>query len=327
MPNLLHSNTAFRSVRYDKNHSIFAMPPHILILHYPGASVAAIEGLREMFIHAARLCARDGLPPLTFSIAQPETLPNDLPSAAVLPPAFDNRHYLTPDPAIQNWLTNANRNLCTLASACAGAFYLSACGALGGRRVTTHWALEGELRAHSPSSIVDVGEILIRDGNIITAGGMLSWVDLGLELMAQFASPEIMRDLGRHFVVDTGHREQRYYRGFAPQTDHDDAPVRHAQSLIARTYAAPIRISELAKTVGLTERTFLRRFEKVTHLTPLKYVQHLRIQSAQIALENTSAAVEQISYMVGYENPNAFRKLFKREIGLSPSQYRQRLKR
>ncbi len=303
------------------------MSLHFVILHYPGASIAAIEGLREMFIHAAHLCNRDGLPPLTHSVVLPENLPPELPAAAILPPAFNNRHYLTPDPAVQDWLTNANRKSCVLASACAGAFYLSSAGVLDGRRVTTHWALERDLRTRTPLAIIDIGEILITDGNIITAGGMLSWIDLALELVARTLSPEIMRELGRHFVVDTGHREQRYYRGFAPNTDHSDAPIKHAQTLMERTFAAPIRISELAKTIGLTERTFLRRFEKATHLTPLAYVQSLRIQSAQTALETTSAAVEQISYMVGYENPNAFRKLFKREIGLSPSQYRQRLKR
>ena len=136
-----------------------------------------------------------------------------------------------------------------------------------------------------------------------------------------------MREVGRHFVTDTGRRDQRPYRAFTPPMNHGDHQIEQAQFLIERTFAAPIRIAELAKTVALTERTFLRRFERATGLTPLTYVQHLRIQSAQRALESTPAPIDQIAYSVGYENANAFRKLFKRHTGLSPSQYRQRLKR
>jgi transcriptional regulator GlxA family with amidase domain len=303
------------------------MPAHFLILHYPGASRAAIEGLREMFQHTARLCERDALPALTHAVATPETLPQTLPTAAILPPAFGNSHYLTPDPAICAWLTLARAQNRTLASACAGAFYLGACGALDHRRATTHWALGAELQTHAPLATIDTGEILIAESGVITAGGLLSWVDLALELVAGHAGLETMRELGRHFVVDTGRREQRPYRGFTPRTGHDDAPVLLAQDLIRKTYTSPVRIARLADAVGLTERTFLRRFERATGLTPLTYVQHLRMHSAQLSLENTPAPIEQISYAVGYENPNAFRKLFKRHTGLSPTQYRQRLKR
>lgn len=303
------------------------MTSHFTILHYPGASVAAIEGLKEFFAHTEFLCERDAMPGFGYSVATAETLPDTLPSAAILPPAFGNDHYLSPDPAILDWLIQANKKQCTLASACAGAFYLSAAGALNNRRATTHWSFQSELSRRTPQGEIDTNEILVTDANIITAGGLLSWVDLALELVAATAGLGIMRELGRYFIVDTGRREQRYYRGFHPPLNHTDSPVKMAQSLIERTYASPIRISALAKSVGLSERTFLRRFEHATALTPLAYVQHLRVQSAQRALENTAAPIEQIAYAVGYENAGAFRKLFKRHTGLSPSQYRQRLRR
>lgn len=299
---------------------------NLILLNYPGASKAAVAGLQEVFSHTERLVKRDGLPPITLTTATMASLPITQSDAVILPPAFGNDHYLNPQPAVIEWLQQQN-NTCIMASACAGAFYLGAAGLLEGRRVTTHWALEQTLRKSVPTAMVDVGEILINDGRIITAGGLLSWVDLALELISQLCGPEIMREVGRHFVVDTGHREQRYYSAFTPSVQHGDVMIKQAQSLIERTFTAPIRISELARTVGLTQRTFLRRFERATGHTPLAYVQHLRIQSAQRALENTPAAIDQIAYAVGYENVNAFRKLFKRFTGLSPSQYRQRLRR
>ncbi|WP_456389804.1 GlxA family transcriptional regulator [Profundibacter sp.] len=298
----------------------------LILLDYPGASLAAVAGLQEMFAHTARLHKRDDLAPISLTTVKAASLPAERADAVILPPAFGNEHYLDPPCAVTDWLRDQPDN-CIMASACAGAFYLGAAGLLDRKRVTTHWGLEQTLRARVPAANVDVGEILVSDGRIITAGGLLSWVDLALELIVQLSGPEIMREVGRHFVVDTGRREQRYYSAFMPPMRHGDSPIEQAQFLIERTFAAPIRISELARTVALTERTFLRRFERATGHTPLAYVQHLRVQSAQRALENTAAPIEQIAYAVGYENAGAFRKLFKRHTGLSPSQYRQRLRR
>ncbi|WP_457648058.1 GlxA family transcriptional regulator [Profundibacter sp.] len=297
--------------------------PNLALLDYPGASIAAVAGLQEMFTYTARLHKRDGLPDITLTTGHP---PKTTPDAVILPPAFGNDAYLTPPQNLIDWLRKLP-DTCLIASTCAGAFYLGAANLLDGRRVTTHWALEHDLQSRFPKAKVDTGEILIRDGRIITAGGLLSWIDLALELIAHFSGPAIMREVGRHFVTDTGRRDQRPYRAFTPPMSHGDHQIEQAQFLIERTFAAPIRIAELAKTVALTERTFLRRFERATGLTPQTYVQHLRIQSAQRALESTPAPIDQIAYSVGYENANAFRKLFKRHTGLSPSQYRQRLKR
>ncbi len=298
----------------------------IILVDYPGASRAAVAGLQEMFTHTVRLLEREDRELITLTTVTAKALPDVPVKAVILPPAFGNTRYLTPSKTVTLWLRNCEESS-VMASACAGAFYLGAAGLLEGHRVTTHWALEQTLRDAVPNATVDIGEILIHDGRIITAGGLLSWVDLALELISQLCGPEIMREVGRHFVVDTGRREQRYYSAFTPPIQHGDDPITQAQALIERTFTAPIRISELARTVALTERTFLRRFERATGHTPLAYVQHLRIQSAQRGLENTNAAIDQIAYAVGYENVNAFRKLFKRHTGLSPSQYRQRLRR
>ena len=298
----------------------------LILIDTPGASKAAVAGLQEVFSHTQRLHKRDELEPIRLITVTADALPTTRADAVILPPAFGNDQYLNPSETVLDWLRKQDDS-CIMASACAGAFYLGAAGLLKGRRVTTHWALEQSLRDRLPNTDVDTDEILITDGRLITAGGLLSWVDLALELIAQLSSVEIMREVGRHFVVDTGRREQRYYRAFTPVLNHGDGAIEQAQILIERTYTARISISQLAQTVALTERTFLRRFERATDLTPLAYVQHLRIEAAQRALENTTAAIDQIAYAVGYENANAFRKLFKRHTGLSPSAYRQRLKR
>lgn len=77
---------------------------------------------------------------------------------------------------------------------------------------------------------------------------------------------------------------------------------------------------------GLADRTFKRRFQDATGFTPIKYVQHLRIENAKQYLENSETALNEIrfiSFIVGYENPSFFRRLFKRIVNVTPGEYRR----
>jgi transcriptional regulator GlxA family with amidase domain len=82
----------------------------------------------------------------------------------------------------------------------------------------------------------------------------------------------------------------------------------------------------MIKRSRLAERTFKRRFTHATGLTPLAYVQRLRIEDAKRRLERTDATIDEISWQVGYEDPAFFRRLFKRTTGLAPGAYRKRFR-
>ena len=96
----------------------------------------------------------------------------------------------------------------------------------------------------------------------------------------------------------------------------------HAQNL-----AQEISLARLSSISGLEQRTFLRRFQKATGLTATDYRQRLRVARSQELLRTTTAKAEQIGWEVGYADPSAFRKVFSRIVGLSPSEYRNRFAR
>lgn len=175
-----------------------------------------------------------------------------------------------------------------------------------------------------PLVTLDANKILINDGDLITAGGLMAWMDLGLELVAQFGQPAQMRLLGAQLVVDTAPREQRYYRRFMPTLDHGDALILKAQHRLQRDFQLPISVREMAEQIHLTERTFLRRFVKATGLKPKAYLQQLRIGKACEMLESTPVTVEQVAAAVGYEDTSAFRKTFIKVTGLTPRAFRSR---
>jgi transcriptional regulator GlxA family with amidase domain len=67
-----------------------------------------------------------------------------------------------------------------------------------------------------------------------------------------------------------------------------------------------------------------RRFKKATGVTPLGYLQHVRVEAAKRLLEQGGQSFEEITYLVGYEDVPFFRKVFVRLSGLRPKEYRQR---
>ena len=74
---------------------------------------------------------------------------------------------------------------------------------------------------------------------------------------------------------------------------------------------------------GLAERTFKRRFRAATGMSPLDYVHTVRIEESKQALETTDVSIETVAQEVGYEDASFFRRLFRREVGVSPGQYRR----
>lgn len=87
---------------------------------------------------------------------------------------------------------------------------------------------------------------------------------------------------------------------------------------------APWLCAQHRAGAGLGERTFLRRFKGATGLNPLAYLQLLRVGRARELLERSLHSVDEIAYQVGYEDVGAFRKVFRRLLGLSPGEYRRR---
>ncbi|MGW8201080.1 GlxA family transcriptional regulator [Sphingomonas bisphenolicum] len=222
------------------------------------------------------------------------------------------------------WLLDRHAAGATLASNCGGAFVLAATGLLSGRPATTHWWFADSFRARFPDVKLDCDRIVIDDGDIITAGGLMAWTDLGLRLVDRLLGPTVMLDTAKFLLIDSAGREQKHFARFMPRMTHGDEPILKAQHWLAAREAKAVSVGDMAAQVGMEERTFQRRFKAATAMTPIEYVQHLRVAKAREHLEFTKRTIDQIAWSVGYEDAAAFRKLFHRLVGLSPGDYRAR---
>ena len=311
-------------------------PIRVGLVKYPGAMLSAVQGLQDMFFLANNICAQNSLDKrFEVIVYASEELLLGLDDVIlnqekvvlqilIIPPRLEGNDYLSPAQRLKDWITQHHEQGTIICSACAGTFILAATGLLEKRRVTTHWDLVGLFQERYPETTLEINELLIHDGDIITAGGLMSWIDLGLELVAQFTTPKIMRQLGKYMIVDTGRREQRYYQSFTPKLDHGDAEITKVQHYIQTHLDEPLPLSLLREQCFLSERTFLRHFVKATNLKPKQYIQRVRIQRACELIETTNDTFESISLKVGYEDNSAFRKTFIKIVGLTPREFRRK---
>ncbi|MCP8896950.1 helix-turn-helix domain-containing protein [Shinella daejeonensis] len=242
----------------------------------------------------------------------------------ILPPSLEPPIASEAALSLAGWLRERHGEGSVLASICAGAFLLGETGLLAGRTVTTHWTLAETFGNRFADTQIDIDRLIIDNGDIISAGGLMAWTDLGLKLVDRFLGPVVMARTARMLLVDPPGREQRYYSGFVPRLNHGDAAILKAQHFLQANEGKEARLSILAGEAGLEQRTFLRRFQKATGLTATDYAQRLRVARAQELLQFGQLPVERVAWEVGYSDPGAFRKIFLRIVGLSPSEYRQR---
>jgi len=119
-----------------------------------------------------------------------------------------------------------------------------------------------------PKIVVDTNRRIIDHGDIITAGGFLSWVDLGLFLVGRILGPAVRAETARVVLDGPEASEARYFTGFAPPQTHGDGAVLKAQEWVHMRDGRDVSLAALATAAGLERRTLLRRFCKCNGYDP-----------------------------------------------------------
>jgi len=306
-------------------------PTSIAIVAYPGVQMSAVLGLGDLFTIANRNSEHYGSA-AWLKVTQVDIETMSAPSlnssldpfdVVILPPSLEQLLNMQ-DKTIHVWLRAQHATGALMCSVCAGAFWLGYSGLLGGRTVTTHWNLEEEFRAAFPDTQLMAEHLLIDDNDIVTAGGLMAWLDLGLFIVNRWLGPQVVSQTARHLLIDPSGREQRNYRSFIPVLSHGDRAILPLQHWLEGHVDAEITVKAMAGRTHLSTRTFQRRFKAATGYTPNSYVQNLRVEKARGLLERTRIPVSEIGWKVGYQDASAFSRVFRAITGASAGDYRKR---
>lgn len=325
------------------------MPLHVTLIATPDAQVSPLSGLYEALNAFSLLRSFEpDVPeqPFLVEIVAPTSEPTEgasgLPLGAHRTPAEIEHTDVAivplmmvtdPDwvtgryPETVDWLRTMHRDGAILCSTCTGVLLLAETGLLDGREATIHWAFAPTFRRNFPAVSLRTEEVLITAGDdheFVMTGGVMSWHDLALHLIARHVGPTAAQAMARLLMLQWHADGQAPYIAFAPRLDHGDAAVLELQKWLQSSYMVTNPVDKMLSASGLARRTLERRFRMATGYSPIAYVQELRIAEARRRLERTDLPVEEVSYQVGYENTGFFRRIFKRSTRLTPGAYRRK---
>lgn len=327
------------------------IPVNVAILAFPECTASVVYGLYDLFMSAGRdwglivdgypgpqlmrpkiVSAHRGTFPVANGIhirpeADLEQVP--FPQIVCVPELF-----VPPEEALGGrfvreieWLGACHAAGATIAATCSGALLLAETGLLDGYEATTHWAYCDILAQRHPAVRVQRQRTLVLTGEgqrLVMTGGGSSWLDLALYLIARTTDVETAMQVARVNLIDWHVVGQQPFARLARSRQVEDAAISRCQAWIAEHYNETAPVAAMARLSGLAERSFKRRFQQATGMSPLEYVHTLRLEEAKHLLESTDRPVEAIANEVGYEDAGFFSRLFRRKVNLAPGQYRKR---
>jgi transcriptional regulator GlxA family with amidase domain len=230
-------------------------------------------------------------------------------------------------PEATAWITRQHEGGAVICSVCTGSVLLADTGLLDGKNATTYWACTRLFDTRFPKVRLLAERMLVAadpDHRIVTAGGASAWEDMALYLISRYCGQGEAVKAAKVFLLGDHSEGQLPYAAMIKPRQHGDAAIAAAQDWIADHYAVANPVGRMVERSDLSERTFKRRFRAATGFSPVEYVQTLRIEEAKQYLETTGLTTEEIGALVGYGDPAFFRRLFKRQSGITPAAYRLR---
>jgi transcriptional regulator GlxA family with amidase domain len=213
----------------------------------------------------------------------------------------------------------AERGTLILAS-CSGTFLCAEAGLLDGRECATSWWLGAHFRRRYPRAMLREDAMVVPAGKVVTAGAALSQVDLMLWLVRRVCGPTIARLCARYLVLDERPSQGRYL--LVDHLQHESEEVRRAEAYARRALHEGVGVTELARAARTSVRTLERRFEEALGMSPVRYLQRLRVERAIHLLETTMVSIDEVASRVGYADTVSLRRILRREAGITAKQAR-----
>lgn len=223
-----------------------------------------------------------------------------------------------------DWLITQYHKGAEIVCLCVGSFYLASTGLLDGRKCAVHWAARNEFMEKFPEVNVIDDNIITDEKGIYTCGGGYSYLNLLLYILEKHCGREISVLASKMFEIDIERKSQNPYVIFMGRKRHGDELVLNAQQLIENNPTGNFTVDEICNKFNMVRRTFERRFKKCTGNSVLEYVQRVKVEYAKKHLEAGRKTVNEIIYETGYNDIDAFRKVFKKITDLSPIDYRKK---
>ncbi|MES2628501.1 MAG: helix-turn-helix domain-containing protein [Bacteroidota bacterium] len=225
---------------------------------------------------------------------------------------------------LSDWILRHYKNGAEVASICTGAFLLASTGLLDHKSCSTHWSAANAFHELFPNVKLKAERLITNEAGIYTNGGAYSFLNFMIYLVEKYYDRPTAIQCAKIFQIEMDRNTQSEFAIFTGQKHHDDEVIHQAQLYIEQNLDEKITIEDLSSKFNTGRRNFDRRFIKATGNTPIEYAQRVKIEAAKKAFETNRKTIHETMYEVGYNDPKAFREVFRRITGLSPVEYKRR---
>jgi transcriptional regulator GlxA family with amidase domain len=167
----------------------------------------------------------------------------------------------------------------------------------------------------------------VRDGHVYTSAGVTAGIDLALALVEEDLGARVAREIARWLVLflkRPGGQSQFSAELAAPPAER--SALRELQEWIPGNLCEDLSVGALAARAYMSPRNFARAFRAETGMTPAAYVESVRVERARLVLESTPLAVAEVARRCGFGTVETMRRAFRRRVGVSPGDYRERFR-
>lgn len=224
------------------------------------------------------------------------------------------------------WLSHHAQRGCVIGAVGTGVYLLAEAGLLNGKPATTHWFYLRQLQQRYPQVDVKSQYLITRAGNLYCAASINAIADLTVHLVRDFYGAAVAAHVERHFSQEA--RKAYEHIAYAEESHerHHDEDIIRVQLWLRQHHAQTIQLADVACQFGMSLRNFNRRFKQACGISPLSYLQQVRMDNARDLLASSNLAVHEVADKIGYSDTSHFSRLFKQTFTMTPSEYRQTIR-
>lgn len=234
----------------------------------------------------------------------------------------DERYF---DRKLVEYLRQSARRRTTIGGVSTGSFVLAAAGLLDGRRCTTHWSYLEAFRESFPQlDICD--ELFVMDRRIFTCAGGIAALDAMLDIIRSTRGHELANRAAENFVYSGVRRSNDSQRmSLRLRLGTAEPAILEAVGLMEKNLENPLRLPDLAMTVGISSRQLERLFRDHLNCSPVQFYVRLRLQMAQRLLRHSAMPVAEIAIACGFTSASHFSRAYRAAFETCPTSDRARL--
>lgn len=226
---------------------------------------------------------------------------------------------------IIDWVNRQYTSKATFIATGTGVCWLATAGVMDNKIATTHWHFYDVFEKLFPKVQLNRKATITNCDNIYCVRSINSQTELLIYIIAQYFGVQIAQIIEKNFLHEASNFQSEPFFKIKGNTQFNEI-VSIAQAYIKQNLTSHITLQDIAEHVKVSQKTLTRKFKDEIGITPHKYTQLQKLQTAKSLLKDNNLTLIHIAQLSGFKDPHYFKTVFEREFQVTPLAYRKLVK-